>query len=135
MVGNGGAPNDDVNSSTKYPNGKQVVLPMQLGYLKVTVDPENNTATAWEVTVAKLSCWECPVLPQLYNPPVINDTFTFLLQPAPYVPPVPPIPPRPAPCNNVSKTINKEQINIGNKHAATYGSGSATNNINIVTSQ
>ncbi|MGD0955192.1 MAG: metallophosphoesterase family protein [Methanotrichaceae archaeon] len=135
VVGNGGAPNDDVNNSTKYPNGLQSVLPMQLGYLKVTVDPENNTATACEVTVAKLSCWECPVLPQLYNPPVINDTFTFFLKPAPYVPPTPPIPPRPAPCNNVSKTINKEQINIGNKHAATYGSGSATNNINILTSQ
>ena len=80
VVGNGGAPNDDVNSSTKYPAGLESVLPMQLGYLKVTVDPENNTATAWEVTVAKLSCWECPELPQLYNPPVINDTITFPLK-------------------------------------------------------
>jgi acid phosphatase type 7 len=128
VVGNGGAPNDDVNNSTKYPNGKQVVLPMQLGYLKVTVDPENNTATAWEVTVAKLSCWECPTTPQLYNPPVINDTFTFPLKPAPY-------PPTPTPFYNVSKTINKEQIKIGNEHAEAYGSGAATNNMAIVTSQ
>jgi hypothetical protein len=101
---------------------------MQLGYLKVTVDPENNTATAWEVTVAKLSCWECPATPQLYNPPVINDTITFPLKPAPY-------PPTPTPCYNVSKTINKEQIKIGNKHAEAYESGTAANNINIVTSQ
>ena len=129
VVGNGGAPGDAVNNSTIYPNGKQVALDMQLGYLKVTVDPANNTATAWEVTVAKLSCKECPVLPQLYNPPVINDTFTFHLKPTPYVPPTP------TPCYNVSKTINKEQIKIGNKHAEAYESGSATNNINIVTSQ
>jgi hypothetical protein len=128
VVGNGGAPNDDVNNSTKYPNGKQVVLPMQLGYLKVTVDPENNTATAWEVTVAKLSCWECPMTPQLYNPPVINDTFTFHLKPAPYNPPTP------TPSYNLSKTINKEQIKIGNKHAEAYESGAATNNMAIVTS-
>lgn len=79
VVGNGGAPNDYVNS-TQYPAGLQSVLPMQLGYLKVTVDPGNNTATAWEVTVAKLSCWECPKLPQLYNPPIIGDTITFPLK-------------------------------------------------------
>ena len=103
---------------------------MQLGYLKVTVDPGNNTATAWEVTVAQAKLQECPVLPQtLTNPPVINDTFTFHLKPAPYNPPTP------TPCYNVSKTINKEQIKIGNKHAEAYESGSATNNINIVTSQ
>ena len=102
---------------------------MQLGYLKVTVDPENNTATAWEVTVAKLSCWECPETPELYNPPVINDTFTFPLKPAPYNPPTP------NPSHNVSKMMNNEQIKMGNKHAEAYESGSATNNINIVTSQ
>ena len=126
VVGNGGAPNDDVNNSTKYPIGKQVVLPMQLGYLKVTVDPENNTATAWEVTVAKLSCWECPTTPQLYNPPVINDTITFPLKS------ISPIPP---PIRNANNATNKEQIEMGNRHAVAYESGSATNNINIVTSQ
>jgi hypothetical protein len=80
VVGNGGAPNDDVGSSTKYPIGKQVVLSMQLGYLKVTVDPANNTATAWEITVGKLTCGQCKEEPQLYNPPVIDDTFTFPLK-------------------------------------------------------
>jgi hypothetical protein len=97
---------------------------MQLGYLKVAVDPANNTATAWEITVGKLTKWEDNETPQLYNPPVINDTFTFPLKAnAPY---------NPTPSH---KTMNKEEIKIGNKHAEAYGSGSAMNNINIVTSQ
>lgn len=79
IVGNGGAPNDDVNNSTKYPIGLKSVLPMQLGYIKVAVDPANNTATAWEITVGKLMWWEDNETPQLYNPPVINDTITFPL--------------------------------------------------------
>jgi hypothetical protein len=102
---------------------------MQLGYLKVTVDPVNNTATAWEVTVAKLSCWECPETPELYNPPVINDTITFHLKPAPDNPPAP------NSSYNLSKTMNKEQIKIGNMDAEAYESGKATNNINIAISQ
>jgi hypothetical protein len=99
---------------------------MQLGYLKVTVDPENNTATVWEVTVAKLSCWECPTTPQLYNSPVINDTITF---------PLKSISPIPHPIRDANNATNKEQIEMGNRHAVAYESGSATNNINIVTSQ
>lgn len=79
MIGNGGAPNDDVNNSTIYPPGLRSVLPMQLGYLKVAVDPANNTATAWEITVGKLTGWQDNETPTLYNPPVINDTITFSL--------------------------------------------------------
>ena len=101
---------------------------MQLGYLKVSVDPANNTATAWEITVGKLTGWEDNETPQLYNPPVINDTFTFPLKAAPYNP-------TPTPSYNASKTINKEQIKIGDSHAEAYEYGSAMNNINIVTSQ
>ena len=44
-------------------------------------------------------------------------------------------PPTPTPCYNASKTINKEQIKIGDEHAEAYGSGSATNNMAIITSQ
>ena len=132
VVGNGGAPNDDVNNSTKHPNGLQSVLPMQLGYLKVTVDPANNTATAWEITVAKLNCSECPETPQLYDPPVINDTITFHLRPLNSTPPTPPTPP--SPICNISRAINGEKIKIGNSYAKAFGSGSATNNIAIVTS-
>jgi acid phosphatase type 7 len=127
VVGNGGAPNDDVNNSTKYPIGLQSVLPMQLGYLKVSVDPANNTATAWEITVGKLTGLEDNETPQLYNPPVINDTITFPLKAN--------VSPPPASSGNASKTINKEHIEIGNKYAAAYESGSAMNNIAIVTSQ
>lgn len=101
---------------------------MQLGYLKVSVDPANNTATAWEITVGKLTGWEDNETPQLYNPPVINDTITFPLKAAPYNP-------TPTPSQNSSKAINKEQIKIGNSRADAYESGSAMNNINIVTSQ
>jgi acid phosphatase type 7 len=131
IVGNGGAPNDDVNRSKPYPISLQLVLPMQLGYLKVTVDPANNTATAWEITVGKLTKWEDNETPQLYNPPVINDTITFPLKPNN----PPPSPPPPSPIRNANKAINKEQIKIGNSHAEAYESRSATNNINIVTSQ
>jgi len=80
VVGNGGAPNDYLTDSAKYAVGKEVALPMQLGYLKVTVDPANNTATAWEITVGKLTCWQCPDEPQLYNPPIIDDIVTFPLK-------------------------------------------------------
>ena len=36
---------------------------------------------------------------------------------------------------NADNATNKEQIEMGNRHAVAYESGSATNNINIVTSQ
>ena len=87
------------------------------------------TVTSHAVAVAKLSCWECPATPELYNPPVINDTITFHLKPASHNPPAP------NPSYNVSKTMNNEQIKIGNKHAEAYESGKATNNINIAISQ
>jgi len=56
-------------------------------------------------------------------PPVVTDTITFPLK---------------ANASDTSAscpTINKEQIKIGNKHAEADESGSATNNIAIVTSQ
>lgn len=84
VVGNGGAPTGEIPNSTIYAAGKQAVLPMNLGYLKVTVDPGNNTATAQEIIVAKLTCGQCNDEPQLYNPPVIEDTITFPLKGVPY---------------------------------------------------
>lgn len=79
VIGNGGAPSDVIGNSTIYPPGLQSVLPMQLGYLRVTVDPANNTATAWEITVGTLTWWQDDETPKLYDPPVINDTITFPL--------------------------------------------------------
>jgi acid phosphatase type 7 len=123
IVGNGGAPNDDINSSQPHPMGLESVLPMQLGYLKVSVDPANNTATAWEITVGKLTGWEDNETPILYNPPVINDTFTF------------PLKGTSIPDDSLSKALNREIIRINDEHSEAYGSGSAMNNITIVTTQ
>jgi len=50
----------------------------QLGYLKVTVDPENNTATAQEIFVAYVETNDSEEA-TVYDPPIIADTFTFPL--------------------------------------------------------
>ncbi|MEI6423052.1 MAG: metallophosphoesterase family protein, partial [Lentisphaerota bacterium] len=50
----------------------------QLGYLKVTVDPENNTATAQEIFVAFVLT-DTDETATVYDPPIIADTVTFPL--------------------------------------------------------
>ena len=50
----------------------------QLGYLKVTVDPENNTATAQEIFVAYVETNDSETA-TVYDPPIIADTVTFPL--------------------------------------------------------
>jgi hypothetical protein len=50
----------------------------QLGYLKVTVDPANNTATAQEIFVAYVETNDSETA-TVYNPPIIADTITFPL--------------------------------------------------------
>ncbi len=127
IIGNGGAKADDINSSQPHPIWYVLNLSMQLGYLRVTVDPANNTATAWEITVGKVRKPDDNETPQLYNPPVINDTITFPLRPIHNPPPS-------TPSYAASETINREKIKIGNKQAEAYGSGSATNNMTMVTS-
>jgi acid phosphatase type 7 len=121
IVGNGGGPCDPINSNDTHAIWYITGLSMQLGYLKVTVDPANNTATAWEITIGTLTGIDDDEIPQLYNSPVIGDTIKFPLK----------ADERPAP---TTCSINNEHIKIGNKHAEAHGSGSATNNINIVTS-
>jgi hypothetical protein len=122
VVGIGGGECAQINSSDTFARWYKFGLSMQLGYLKVTVDPANNTATAWEITVGNLTNADDDEIPQLFNPPVINDTITFPLRPnAPYNPPT---------CN-ASKTIKIE----GNQYATAYGPGSAASNIVIVTPQ
>ena len=129
IVGIGGGECQDMGSTDPRPAWYQFGMTRVLGYLKVTVDPANNTATAWEISVGTVKEDDDNETPMIYPKPVINDTFTFPLKPAPYNPPTP------TPCYNVSKKINKEQIKIGNEHAEAYGSGAATNNMAIVTSQ
>jgi hypothetical protein len=50
----------------------------QLGYLKVKVDPEHNTASAQEIFVAWVEKNDSETA-TVYNPPVIADTVTFPL--------------------------------------------------------
>ena len=50
----------------------------QLGYLKVTVDPANNTATAEEIFVAYVDEDDAETA-TAYDPPILADTITFPL--------------------------------------------------------
>jgi len=52
---------------------------MQLGYLRVTVDPAHNIATAQEVFIASVNESDSGETPDVYDPPVIGDTVTFPL--------------------------------------------------------
>jgi hypothetical protein len=51
-----------------------------LGYLKVTVDPANNRATAEQIFVASVEEDDSNETPQKLDPPVIWDTITFPLR-------------------------------------------------------
>jgi hypothetical protein len=67
-----------MNAGDPYPPGYQVGATRRLGYLKVTVDPANNTATAQEIFVAWVAT-DTSETATVYNPPVIFDTITFPL--------------------------------------------------------
>ncbi|MFA5342497.1 MAG: metallophosphoesterase [Kiritimatiellia bacterium] len=54
----------------------------KLGYLKVSVDPENNTATAREIVVASVQENDSDEIPRVYDPPLIDDAVTFPLKKA-----------------------------------------------------
>jgi acid phosphatase type 7 len=53
----------------------------QLGYLRVTVDPANNTATATEIFIASVDDTVVPETITLYPAPITYDTITFQLKP------------------------------------------------------
>ena len=53
----------------------------QLGYLRVTVDPANNTATAQEIFVASVDDTVVPEIITVYPTPITYDTLTFPLKP------------------------------------------------------
>ena len=130
IVGTGGGDCAPLNSTEPHPVWYQWGITRQLGYLKVSVDPANNRATAQEISVGQVKEDNDNETPEIYTWPIVMDNITFPLKPnAPYTPPTP------TPCHNASKTINKEQIKIGDEHAEAYGSGSATNNMAVVTSQ
>jgi len=78
IVGNAGGRFADLTNGDP-PEWYQYGQTRQLGYLKVTVDPASNTATAQEIFVASVQEDDSDETPQLYNPPVIADSITFPL--------------------------------------------------------
>jgi hypothetical protein len=123
IVGNAGGRCADLTGDV-FPAGYKFGVNKTLGYLKVTVDPVHNTATAQEIFVAHVNEDDDDETPMVYNPPVIADTITFPLKAI--ASPTP---------SKASKMLNKEKIEMGNMHAEAYESGTATNNITIATSQ
>ncbi len=51
----------------------------ELGYLKVSVDPANNRATATEIFVASVKEDDSDETPHAYDPPIIAETVVFPL--------------------------------------------------------
>jgi hypothetical protein len=80
IVGDAGGRCGDLNASDSHPEGYQFGDTRKLGYLKVFVDPANNTATAKEIFVASVLMDDSNETPSVYNPPVIADTITFPLK-------------------------------------------------------
>jgi acid phosphatase type 7 len=80
VLGNAGGKFADMNAGDPYPPCYQVGETRQLGYLKVTVDPAKNTATAQEIFVAWVAT-DTSETATVYDPPVIFDTITFPLKP------------------------------------------------------
>ena len=80
VVGNAGGKFEDMNPGDPCPPGYKVGATRQLGYLKVTVDPANNTATAQEFFVAWVET-DTSETATVHDPPVLFDTITFPLSP------------------------------------------------------
>jgi len=79
IIGNAGGRFSDLigsNHSVWYKFGQT----RELGYLKVTVEPAHNTATAQEIFVAHVNEDDDDETPMVYDPPVIADTITFPLK-------------------------------------------------------
>jgi hypothetical protein len=77
IVGNAGGPSADLHAVK--PAGYQFGTTRRLGYLRLTLDPEKNTATAQSVIVGYVDASDDDETPHLYNPPVIDETVTFPL--------------------------------------------------------
>ena len=75
--GNAGGPFAELTDIK--PAGYQFGETRQLGYLKVTVNPAHNTATAQAVFVACVMVDDSKETPYVYDLPVIGDNVTFPL--------------------------------------------------------
>jgi len=78
IVGNAGGPAADIQ--TTPPSGYQGGSTRRLGYLKVTVDPANNSATAREIIVGYAYGNNDNLTPFIYPSPVTDEIVTFSLK-------------------------------------------------------
>jgi hypothetical protein len=78
IVGTAGGPCAELADT--HPAGFRYGETRRLGYLRVTVDPENNTATAEQVAVASVTDNDSSTLPVVFDKPSIDDTVTFPLR-------------------------------------------------------
>ncbi|NMC18733.1 MAG: hypothetical protein GYA38_10135, partial [Chloroflexi bacterium] len=79
IVGNAGGRCADLTGNAS-PAGYKFGVNKTLGYLKVTVNPAHNTATAQEIFVAHVNEDDDDETPMVYDPPVIADTIKFPLK-------------------------------------------------------
>jgi acid phosphatase type 7 len=79
IVGNAGGKFVDLTPGDPYPAWYLVGETRKLGYLKVTVHPERNWATAQEIFVAWVEENDSETA-TVYDPPVIGDVVTFPLK-------------------------------------------------------
>ena len=86
VVGNAGGRFSDLADGDPHPTSYVVGETRKLGYLKVTVDPQANLATAQEVFAASVLENDSAETPSVYDPPVIGDTVSFPLSRAPRPP-------------------------------------------------
>jgi len=78
VLGNAGGKFNDMKRTSPRAKWFQFGETRELGYLKVTVDPENNTATAQEIFVAHVDTDDAETA-TVYNPSIVADTVTFPL--------------------------------------------------------
>ena len=78
IVGNAGGPASEINAT--LPSGYQDGSTRRLGYLKVTVDPANNSAIAREIIVGYAYGDDDNLTPFIYPSPVTDETVTFSLK-------------------------------------------------------
>jgi len=79
IVGNAGGRCADLTGDAS-PQGFQFGMNKTLGYLKVTVDPANNTATAEEWIVATVKDDDSKDKPEILKTPEMMDSITFPLK-------------------------------------------------------
>lgn len=112
IVGNAGGRFSDLtggNHSVWYRFGQT----RELGYLKVSVDPANNTATAQEIFVARVNEDDDDETPMVYDPPVIADAITFPLK------------------FHKLETLDIQNVLVKNQTAVSWGSATAVNNVHL----